>query len=56
MPSPSDCLNLRHLLLRAFKQFLHLFDINLYRRIIPMPHHPLHPCRIRVIEQGKGGS
>lgn len=48
-------LNLGHRLLRALEQLLHFFDINLRRRIMFMPHHFLHPRRIRIIEQRKRG-
>ena len=46
--------DLRDGLFRSVEQFLHFFDIDLRRRIVLMPHH-LHTCRIRIIEQGKGG-
>lgn len=56
MRSTSCRLNLRQGVLRPVQQQLHLFDINFRRRIALMPRHLLHPRRIRIIEEGKGGS
>ena len=47
-------LDLRHRLLRALEEFLHLFHIHLRCRIMLVPHHLLDPRRIGISEQGKG--
>jgi len=39
---------------RSLEQSLHFLHINLRRRIMLMPHHLLHPCRARIVKQGKG--
>ncbi len=46
-------LNLRNGTFGSLQQPLHFFDINLGRGIVLMPHHLLHPGRIRVIEERK---
>lgn len=40
--------DLRQRLFRALQELLDIFDINLRRRIVVMPHHLLHPCRICI--------
>ena len=46
--------NLRHRVFRPLQQPLHFFHINLRCRIVLMAHHLLHPCRARIVKQGKG--
>lgn len=48
-------LDLRHRIFGPFEQPLHFLHIDLRRRIMLMPHHLLHPRRIRIIEERKGG-
>lgn len=43
-------------LLRPVQQPLYFFDIDFGGRMVFMPHHLLHPHRIRIIEEGKGGT
>lgn len=46
-------LNLRDRIFRPLKQALHFLHINLRRRIMLVPHHPLDSCWICIIEKGK---